>query len=884
LLHLYDINLEKIMASIEQAQKLILELLKDFEEDTLEILRHSPVAVRIMRVSDRHITFANPRYMEMFKVEEKDLQTLTPLQVYQHKEDFEALSIRINAQENIVDEVLAMKTLAGDLLQVMGSFHHMKYLDQDVVVAWFYDVTAAHQAKQLAEDAAKMKSEFLANMSHEIRTPMNGIIGMAHLALKTDLNPRQRDYVLKIQQAGKHLLGIINDILDFSKIEAGKLTIEEVSFDIDEMMSNISSMISQKCSEKNLELIFKLPTDLPHKLIGDPLRLSQILINYGNNAIKFTEKGEVIISADILEQDDETIFLKFNVSDTGIGLTSEQKGKLFQSFQQADTSTSRKFGGTGLGLAISKQLANLMGGDVGVDSEFGKGSTFWFTAKFKLDKTITKRVLFKEDLSSKSVLVIDDNESARVIIEDMLIAMSLKVVAAESAEKGLQAIIDGDKQGTPFDMIFVDWHMPPGMNGIEFVRALKKLIINKKPPCVLVTGYAKDDVINEATIEGIEHVIAKPINASLLFETILSIFNLEAPEDSAQKTYNNHTKIDLNRFKGTRILLAEDNLLNQQIATEILEDEGFVVEIANNGEEAVNMTNKSQYDIVLMDMQMPIMDGLEATKTIRQKFSKNDLPILAMTANASDADRDKCLEAGMNAHITKPIDPNLLFAGLAKWIKEKNSKLINDEKTLISAKEEIKVPEINGLDSRLGLQVAAGKVSLYIKMLKTFSHDQINAVSDIKRALDIKDYLTAQRVAHTLKGTCGSIGAIEIQKIAGEVEGQCLDKIQVDEIIKNLDLIQPKLISIIDSIKKTLPEDKKLTSTTIFDDSQIKLLINKLSELLANNDTEANDLLEKSPEVFIQYFGKDMFSKIFDASRNFDFESALNLVNEKLVK
>jgi len=872
------------MASIEQAQKLILELLKDFEEDTLEILRHSPVAVRIMRVSDRHITFANPRYMEMFKVEEKDLQTLTPLQVYQHKEDFEALSIRINAQENIVDEVLAMKTLAGDLLQVMGSFHHMKYLDQDVVVAWFYDVTAAHQAKQLAEDAAKMKSEFLANMSHEIRTPMNGIIGMAHLALKTDLNPRQRDYVLKIQQAGKHLLGIINDILDFSKIEAGKLTIEEVSFDIDEMMSNISSMISQKCSEKNLELIFKLPTDLPHKLIGDPLRLSQILINYGNNAIKFTEKGEVIISADILEQDDETIFLKFNVSDTGIGLTSEQKGKLFQSFQQADTSTSRKFGGTGLGLAISKQLANLMGGDVGVDSEFGKGSTFWFTAKFKLDKTITKRVLFKEDLSSKSVLVIDDNESARVIIEDMLIAMSLKVVAAESAEKGLQAIIDGDKQGTPFDMIFVDWHMPPGMNGIEFVRALKKLIINKKPPCVLVTGYAKDDVINEATIEGIEHVIAKPINASLLFETILSIFNLEAPEDSAQKTYNNHTKIDLNRFKGTRILLAEDNLLNQQIATEILEDEGFVVEIANNGEEAVNMTNKSQYDIVLMDMQMPIMDGLEATKTIRQKFSKNDLPILAMTANASDADRDKCLEAGMNAHITKPIDPNLLFAGLAKWIKEKNSKLINDEKILISAKEEIKVPEINGLDSRLGLQVAAGKVSLYIKMLKTFSNDQINAVSDIKRALDIKDYLTAQRVAHTLKGTCGSIGAIEIQKIAGEVEGQCLDKIEVDEIIKNLDLIQPKLISIIDSIKKTLPEDKKLTSTTIFDDSQIKLLINKLSELLANNDTEANDLLEKSPEVFIQYFGKDMFSKIFDASRNFDFESALNLVNEKLVK
>jgi len=869
------------MASIEQAQKLILELLKDFEEDTLEILRHSPVAVRIMRASDRHITFANPRYMEMFKVEEKDLQTLTPLQVYQHKDDFEALSVRINAQENIVDEVLAMKTLAGDLLQVMGSFHHMKYLDQEVVVAWFYDVTAAHHAKQLAEDAAKMKSEFLANMSHEIRTPMNGIIGMAHLALKTDLNPRQRDYVLKIQQAGKHLLGIINDILDFSKIEAGKLTIEEVSFDIDEMMSNISSMISQKCSEKNLELIFKLPNELPHKLIGDPLRLSQILINYGNNAIKFTEKGEVIISADILEQDEETIFLKFNVSDTGIGLTSEQKGKLFQSFQQADSSTSRKFGGTGLGLAISKQLANLMGGDVGVDSEFGKGSTFWFTAKFKLDKTITKRVLFKEDLSSKSVLVIDDNEPARLIIEDMLIAMSLKVTAVESAEKGLQAVIGADKKSAPFDMIFVDWHMPPGMNGIEFVKALKKLIISKKPPCVLVTGYAKDDVINDATIEGIEHVIAKPINASLLFETILSIFNLQATEHHIQKTNSNPAKIDLNSLKGARILLAEDNLLNQQIATEILEDEGFIVEIANNGEEAVNMANQSQYDVVLMDMQMPVMDGLEATKIIRQKFSNNDLPILAMTANASDADRDKCLEVGMNAHITKPIDPNLLFAGLAKWIKGKNSNSTNNEKVVTHSKDEIKIPEIDGVDARLGLQVAAGKVSLYIKMLKTFSTDQINAVSDIKSALDLSDYLTAQRVAHTLKGTCGSIGATQLQKIAGNIEDQCKDKIKIEEIIKNLEIVQPQLTLIIDSIKKALPEDKKLASTSAFDASQVKPLVDKLRELLENNDTEANDLLEKSEELFMQFFGKEMFSKISESLQNFDFESALSLVNEK---
>jgi two-component system sensor histidine kinase/response regulator len=744
-------------------------------------------------------------------------------------------------------------------------------------------------ARQAADSAAQAKADFLANMSHEIRTPMNAIIGFSNLAMKTELDRKQRDYLSKIQQSGKHLLGIINDILDFSKIEAGKLPVEHTDLELEKVLENVSNLVSEKTAAKGLELIFNIEKGTPNYLLGDPLRLGQILVNYANNAVKFTEQGEVIVSAKVVEETDHDCFIRFAVSDTGIGLTQEQMGKLFQSFQQADMSTSRKYGGTGLGLAISKKLAELMGGAVGVESEYGKGSTFWFTARLGKGVGKVKQYLPDPDLRGRRILVVDDNEMSRIILSDMLTGMTFAVKDVASGKAALEEIRAAADAGQPYDVILLDWRMPE-MDGIETARAIRNLALNPFPHMFMVTAYGREEVLKEATLAGLEDVLIKPVSASTMLDTLVQVLGGKRDEKRDVDQQAASSMENLNTIKGSTILLVEDNEFNQQIATELLTDAGFRVDVAENGQVSIDKLNKRAYDIVLMDMQMPVMDGVTATREIRKDERFKDLPILAMTANVMDTDIEKCHAAGMWDHIGKPIDPDELFGKLLKWMKPR--KMEEVEKTyetppVETQKEETKpiqqddLPEIPGLDTSLGLKRVMGKQAFYRDMLRKYIDNQGEAPAQIHQSLDAEDFATAERLAHTAKGVSGNIGATQVQTLAATLEKAIREKMPreaIGEALEAFALAHGKLVT---PLKEAFPAVAVAEEVAPVDAAKAAEVSERMREFLANDDSEVVDYLETENAALRSILGAEHFGPFERAVKQYDFAQALELLSAR---
>jgi PAS domain S-box-containing protein len=751
----------------------------------------------------------------------------------------------IEHEFRIIDKAGNTRWLSSHGMAVYDSDGNPEYADGTM-----FDVTeqkqaefALAEAKKAADEANKAKGDFLANMSHEIRTPMNAIMGLSDLCLRTELNTKQKDYLSNIHASAEALLGIINDILDFSKIEAGKVEIEQIPFLLNEVLDNLAIVSTVRSQTKGLELLFRRDPQLPDVLIGDPTRLGHVLINLVSNAIKFTEAGEVVVELQQKKRSPSTVIVQFSVSDTGIGMNEEQQAHLFQSFSQADSTITRQYGGTGLGLAISQKLTRLMGGNIEVTSIPGQGSTFSF--ELELDVAEEKALVVESDqeLEGLSVLVVDDNALAREILSEYLDSFGHRVTLTDSGEQALELL----EQSQSFDLVLVDWVMP-GISGLDVAAAIQR---RDNPPKVILVSSR--DMSNVDHTDLVDNFLAKPFNPSVLLDTIMRTFGKRV--DHHARFRRRLGELNLAPMQGARVLVVDDSEINLQIAMELLQEASLVVDVASNGQEALARLQQGTYDCVLMDVQMPVMDGYTATRKIREEARFKNLPVLAMTAHAMPEDKARALDHGMNDHIAKPINPQELYRVLLHWItgEEQHATPYSPGKSGSGA-DAATFPEsgkdANGLPSEFpgirideGLVRLNGNATLYLKLLQDLIAEYADCASHIQQRLATGRLQDARILVHKVCGIANNLSAFQVGEAAEAIEEDLKARRAVT--VEDVRALHAAFDTLTDSVSRFAHGMQKGASADIRSLQETREVLRELQQLIASSDPRALDLIEQ---------------------------------------
>ena len=786
---------------------------------------------------------------------------------------------------SFASSVVLSQVINGNIEANFWTMHALQFgntLDMLIFMRILGTRSKAMQSAMLrAEAATRMKSDFLANMSHEIRTPMNAIIGMSRLALMSDPSPRQRNYLSKIQGAGEHLLGIINDILDFSKIEAGKLSLETVPFDLADLFEHLSTVAGVKADARKVELVFRIARGVPRTLMGDPLRLGQVLINLTGNAVKFTEKGEIVVAVDIVERHPGAIVLRFSVSDTGIGMSEEQLAQLFQSFSQADGSITRKYGGTGLGLSISKQLVEMMGGSIKVVSTPGVGSRFSFSVSLGTAEGAAPLAMPLASLQQARVMVVDDSQTATDALVEMLGSFGIAADAASSGEMALDMLAAAVEDGVPYQVVLMDFMMP-GWDGIETIRRIRADERFAAPPAILmVSACTREEVAGRDEHTQPEGFLAKPVGPSLLYHSLLQVLRPDLAGQAADQLAGVR-QADLSRLEGARILLVEDNANNREVALDFLSAAPVEVDVAVHGGQAVQMVRDNDYDLVLMDIAMPGIDGLAATRQIRALGNRAALPIVAMTAHAMAGDREQSLKAGMNDHVTKPIDPSLLFKALLRWIDPARlaGRSAPPKAAPLAGLAPVRelaggaLPAIEGIDWDKAMAGVDRKSARLHKRLRGFLQEYSPAPALVREAVASGQYDALQSLAHNLKSSAVYIGAAPLAQMAGAIE-QALRE-DKRELAAQL---APQLGRMLDTMLDGLAQVEAPQSAVRVAVDSAPLLL-RLEALLRADDASAEDVLHELDAVLGRGEHAPALAAIRAAVEDIEYTAALGALGQ----